>query len=65
MNTDEMKTFSQIEAQNEDLEKESMEEGKSVFPFATDTPITKTLIDELDSQEVADVGAEGACCVAL
>ena len=47
------------------LEKESMEEGKSVFPFAPDTPITKDLIEELDSQEVADVGSEGVCCLGL
>ena len=46
------------------LEKESMEDGKSVFPFATDTPITKDLIEELDKQEVAEVGGEGACCLA-
>ena len=46
------------------LEKESMEEGKSIFPFAPDAPITKDLIQELDSQEVADVGSEGACCLA-
>ena len=47
------------------LEKESMEEGKSLFPFAEEKPITQSLLEELDKQEVADVGTEGACCLAL
>ena len=42
-----------------------MEEAKSVFPFASDRPITKDLITELNTQEVADVGTEGACCLGL
>ena len=46
------------------LEAESMEKGKSVFPFATDTPITKDLIEELDKENVTEVGGEGACCLA-
>lgn len=47
------------------LEKESMEEGKSVFPLAADKPITKNLIEELDKEEVTEVGGEGACCLTL
>ena len=47
------------------LEKESMEDGKSVFPFAADKPITKNLIEELDKEEVTEVGGEGACCLTL
>jgi len=47
------------------VEKESMEEAKSVFPFVSDRPITKDLITELNTQEVADVGTEGACCLGL
>jgi len=47
------------------LEAESMEEGKSLFPFAEEKPITQNLLEELEKQEVADVGGEGACCLAL
>ena len=42
-----------------------MEEGKYVFPFAADKPITKNLLEELDRLEVAEVGGEGACCFRL
>ena len=47
------------------LEAESMEEGKSLFPFAEDKPITKNLLEELEKQEVADVGGEGVCCLGV
>ena len=32
------------------LEKESKEDGKTLFPFAENKPITKNLIEELDRQ---------------
>ena len=45
------------------MEKEKEDNGLSLFPFEPNEPITKTLIDKMESQEIAEVGTESCCFV--